>query len=91
VTALTRSIYTDITAIVAVAALIIVTFVWSEARKEAIYLCNNFHIGVSKESVLRQLNTANLLTINETEIPSGTKVVARLRELCNLVLNKIRP
>ncbi len=56
-----RSIIADVVAIAAIALLITITFYWIEARREVIYLCDNFTPGVSKKSVLRQLDTADLL------------------------------
>lgn len=71
-----RSIIEDIVAIAAIALLITTTFYWIEARKEVIYLCDNFTPGVSKKSVLRQLNTAELLTWDSIFIANGSKIEA---------------
>jgi len=74
--AMKRSIIADIVAIAAIALLITTTFYWIEARKEVIYLCDNFTPGVSKKSVLRQLGTAELLLWDTTFIANGSKIKA---------------
>lgn len=74
--AMKRSIITDIVAIAAIALLIITTFYWIEAKKEVMYLCKNFTIGVAKESVERQLNTANLLVWDTHFLANGSRIVA---------------
>ena len=71
-----RSIIADIVAIAAVALLITVTFYWIEARREVIILCDNFPPGVSKRSVERQLNTAELLVWDTTFVANGSKIEA---------------
>ncbi|BFT29030.1 hypothetical protein D210916BOD24_02060 [Alteromonas sp. D210916BOD_24] len=74
--AMKRSILADIAAIAAIALLVTVTFYWIEARREVIFLCDNFSPGVSKKSVLRQLNTANLLLWDTEFMANGSKVEA---------------
>ena len=71
-----RSILIDIIAIAAIAVLISLTFFWIEAKKEVFYLCDNFYPGVSKSSVIRQLNTAELSTYDTTFIANGSRIVA---------------
>jgi len=71
-----RSVLTDFAAVAAIIILIALTFFWSEARKEVIYLCGNFYPGVTKVSVVRQLNTANLLRYNDEDIEFGSRITA---------------
>lgn len=42
-------------------ALIVIGFVWNEARKEIIFLCSNFGAGTTEQSVITQLNTGSFL------------------------------
>lgn len=49
---------------------------WSEARKEVTYLCGNFYQGATKESVKRQLDTANLLRYRTEFTANGSKIIA---------------
>ena len=55
--------------VVAVAA-----FFWNEARKEVVYLCGNFTEGVSRSSVLTQLDTAELSEYRVSETAGGTRI-----------------
>ncbi len=71
-----RSIITDIVAVLAIAILIATAFYGLEARKEVIYLCDNFTPGVSKNSVERQLNTTNLLVWDTEFLAVGSRIVA---------------
>ena len=48
-----------------------VGFFWNEARKEVKYLCGNFQPGVTKESVVRQLNTGTILRYQSVSNESG--------------------
>ena len=72
-----RSVIADIVAVLAVAALIAVTFMWTEAKKEVLYLCDNFSPGVTKKSVFKQLDTANFLTYETRITNTGSTTVAR--------------
>ena len=74
--AMKRSIIADLVAIAAIALLITITFYWIEARREVIYLCDNFTPGVSKKSVLRQLDTADLLVWDTHFIANGSHIDA---------------
>ncbi len=74
---ITRSIFTDILAVLAVAALIGVTFMWTEAKKEVLYLCDNFSPGVTQKSVFKQLDTANFLTYDSQFTSAGSTTIAR--------------
>lgn len=67
-----RSVIHDIAAVSAVALLIVVTFMWSEAKKEVIYLCGNFTQGTTVGSVVTQLDTANYLTYEREFTPNGS-------------------
>ena len=42
-------------------AVIIIGFVWNEARKEIVFLCSNFGPGTTAQSVITQLNTGSFL------------------------------
>lgn len=55
--------------------LVIFVIFFNEARKEVIFLCGNFTKGVSKTSVITQLNTAELSTYIIQETPSGERIV----------------
>lgn len=72
-----RSVIADVAAVLAVAALIAVTFMWTEAKKEVLYLCDNFSPGVPRESVFKQLDTANFLAYETRITTSGSTTVAR--------------
>lgn len=65
-------------AIGAVAVLLataVAVFVWDEARKEVVFLCGNFESGVTRESVLRQLDTGHFLRYVVMSQPdSGTRI-----------------
>jgi hypothetical protein len=74
--AMKRSILADIIAIVAIAALVAFTFYWIEARREVIVLCDNFQPGVSKKSVERQLNTAELMLYDTQFVANGSRINA---------------
>jgi hypothetical protein len=52
---------------------------WNEARKEVVYLCGNFSKGVSQDSVLRQLDTGNLLQYQLETISTGSRIIADSR------------
>ena len=74
--AMKRSIIADVVAIAAIALLITTTFYWIEARREVIILCDNLTPGVSKKSVERQLDTANLLLWDTEFVANGSKIEA---------------
>ncbi|MEW9797462.1 hypothetical protein [Alteromonas sp. CYL-A6] len=74
---LTRSVYTDILAVAAVALLIALSVMWTEAKKEVIYLCGNFTQGVSRDSVITQLDTANFLTYQSQVMAVGSMMIVR--------------
>ncbi|WP_246223313.1 hypothetical protein [Alteromonas profundi] len=71
-----RSILADIIAIAAIAILVAFTFYWIEARREVIVLCDNFQPGVSKKSVERQLNTAELMLYDTQFVANGSRINA---------------
>jgi hypothetical protein len=54
-------------------------FVWNEARKEIVFLCGNFGPGVSKQSVLRQLETGHFLRYRLQPGADGERIVADSR------------
>lgn len=55
---------------------VVVGFFWNEARKEIVYLCQNFIPGVTQESVIRQLDTGNFLHYQLTNNGTDQKIVA---------------
>lgn len=73
---LKRSIFTDIASALAILSLILLTLMWTEARKDVIYLCNNVHVGVSKIRVIGLLNTYRFIRFTDSQTPSGSKIVA---------------
>lgn len=62
-------------AIVAISSFVVSAIYWNEARKEVRYLCGNFTSGVSKNSVIRQLNTANLANYQLLEHSNGSQII----------------
>jgi len=50
--------------------------IWNEARKEIFYLCGNFAPGVTRESVIRQLETGNFLRFEMQRQADGQRIVA---------------
>jgi len=57
-------------------ALLIWGVFWNEARKEIFYLCGNFAPGVSRDSVIRQLETGNFLRFEMQMHEGGQRIVA---------------
>lgn len=55
---------------------IVCLFYWNEARQEVVYLCGNFSAGVSKQRVMKQLATANLLEVTQSTTDYGIRVVS---------------
>lgn len=51
-------------------------FVWNEARKEVVFLCENFTPGVAGESVRRQLDTGQFLRYRQRVTDVGSRIVA---------------
>ncbi|MEX0941063.1 MAG: hypothetical protein WD002_00790 [Pseudomonadales bacterium] len=51
------------------------TIFWNIARQEVYYLCGNFISGVEQASVVRQLDTANLSSYEQSATKSGSKIV----------------
>jgi hypothetical protein len=48
---------------------------WKIAKDEIFYLCGNFSSGVTKPSVVRQLETANLSSYTHTVNENGSIIV----------------
>ena len=73
--------------------LVVMAFYWNEARKEIHFLCQNFKPGVSKTSVIRQLDTANLIHVTYHELPNGESEISATGPLklnvyeCRVVFN----
>jgi hypothetical protein len=51
------------------------TIFWQIAKDEIFYLCGNFSAGVTKSSVIRQLETANLSSYKHTINENGSIIV----------------
>jgi hypothetical protein len=57
----------------------------NEARKEIIFLCANFTQGVSKEQVIKQLNTGTLLYFKAQEFDNQNTIFVSSRFTFNQV------
>ena len=57
-------------------SLIVAVFFWSEARSEVVFLCGNFSAGVTEQSVLKQLGTANWLEVTQQHTDYGRRIVS---------------
>lgn len=53
---------------------VVAAIYWNEARKEVIYLCNNFNKGVPQSSVIRQLETINLSRFQVEKKATGIEI-----------------
>jgi hypothetical protein len=71
ITSPNRAIITSLVAIVIVS---ITAFYWNEARKEVVFLCGNFTVGVSQSSVLKQLQTGNYLRYQVERGATGSRI-----------------
>jgi hypothetical protein len=60
---------------VTVIAALVAGFYWNEARKEIVFLCENFEKGISEQSVTRQLDTGNFIRYHTQKTPSGKRIV----------------
>ena len=72
---MTRKHWISIALLAFVTAIIIFGVVWNEARKEIFYLCENFSPGVSRDSVIRQLDTGEFLRYEVQILPGGERIV----------------
>ena len=61
--------------VLTVVAALVAGFYWNEARKEIVFLCENFERGVSEQSVIRQLETGNFLRYHTELAPSGKRII----------------
>lgn len=62
---------------------------WENARQEVYFLCSNFTPGVEKFSVIKQLNTANLSSYNQSITESGSRIIFSSRlnfEVCQCII-----
>jgi hypothetical protein len=50
-------------------------WIFNEARKEVKFLCGNFGLGVTQDSVLSQLGTGDFLRYEMVGGPDGTAVI----------------
>ena len=60
---------------IAIPLVLIGTIFWKIATDELFYLCSNFSSGVTKSSVIRQLNTANLSSYTSGSAENGSIIV----------------
>lgn len=58
------------------AAFFVFAFYWNEARKELVFLCENFNQGIPEQSVRNQLDTGNLLQYHTENLPTGKRIIA---------------
>jgi len=70
-----KTIITVLTGVAAALAVAVLLFYWDLARKEVKFLCGNFAEGVSRASVLRQLDTGNQLRYREQPDGSMTMII----------------
>ncbi|MDJ0879624.1 MAG: hypothetical protein QNI86_13490 [Halieaceae bacterium] len=61
--------------LVLLVALAVGGFFANEARKEIKYLCGNFVLGVSDQSVLSQLSTGDFLRYSIYASPEGSRII----------------
>ena len=54
--------------------MIVIGFVWNEARKEIVFLCSNFGPGTTEESVITQLNTGSFLRYQRETLSGGNRI-----------------
>ena len=62
----------------AVVSLVVVftfAFFWTSARDEVFYLCGNFVKGVTRDSVVRQLDTGEFLRYEQTNVGQGSRIL----------------
>lgn len=71
-----RRIAITLIALAITIAVVAAGVLWNEARKEVIFLCGNFSPGVSKQSVLRQLNTGHYIKINSSTLDGSEVMIA---------------
>lgn len=57
-----------------VSVAVVASFMWLEARDEIVFLCGNFKSGVTEESVIRQLDTGNLLRYKHESTTAGRRI-----------------
>ena len=68
---------TLIKAILAVSVVLVLAvtgFYWNESRMEIKFLCGNFTAGVTQDSVIRQLETGNLLRYETEPVKDGSRI-----------------
>ena len=73
---LSPKIARSLVAVLLVISLIISVFFWSEARSEVVFLCGNFSAGVTEQSVLKQLGTANWLDVTQQQTAYGSRIIS---------------
>jgi len=56
------------------AAAVVAAFFWDESRKEVVFLCGNFTAGVSRASVIEQLDSVELSVVKTAALPSGSRI-----------------
>jgi hypothetical protein len=73
---LSRKCWWQIATVLILMTASVVSFIyWNEARKEVVYLCQNFNKGVLKSSVIRQIETVNLSRYFIEESPTGSNII----------------
>jgi hypothetical protein len=55
---------------------IVISFIWNEARKEIVFLCSNFQIGITEQSVIKQLDTGNFLRYERETLSTTNRINA---------------
>lgn len=74
-----------VSALFILVTLVTSAFFVNEARKEIVFLCENFTIGTEKRDILRQLETANFLYYTETTQQNTTYLKVASHFTLNLV------
>ncbi len=66
--------------------IVISGFFWNESRKEIVFLCGNFVAGDPRQSVVEQLDTANLSSYKVITMPNGSRI--EFESLLNVGIDK---
>lgn len=54
--------------------MVLVGLIWNEARKEIVFLCLNFGLGTTEQSVVRQLDTGNFLRYQVSALSERSRI-----------------
>lgn len=71
-----NAVYRAVLILAALAGLLLLAFLWNEARKEVVFLCGNFAPGVTEQSVIRQLDTGHFLRYRIEDLGGGRRITA---------------